>query len=113
MYKKVNDMLGDIVKVTPSSKMVGDLAIFMVQNDLTPENIVEKGAGSELSLTRVVSYFKGMMGQPAWRLPQGSAEGRPEGQEAHHLPSRRAAAARWTSRQAEGACWQFCGYEPI
>ena len=30
MYVKVNDMLGDIVKVTPSSKMVGDLAIFMV-----------------------------------------------------------------------------------
>ena len=29
MYKQVNDMLGDIVKVTPSSKMVGDLAIFM------------------------------------------------------------------------------------
>ena len=43
MYKTVNDMLGDIVKVTPSSKMVGDLAIFMVQNDLTPENIVEQG----------------------------------------------------------------------
>ena len=35
MYVKVNHMLGDIVKVTPSSKMVGDLAIFMVQNDLT------------------------------------------------------------------------------
>ena len=35
--------LGDIVKVTPSSKVVGDLAIFMVQNALTPENIVEKG----------------------------------------------------------------------
>ncbi len=32
MYKTVNDMLGDLVKVTPSSKMVGDLAIFMVQN---------------------------------------------------------------------------------
>ncbi len=42
MYCTVNDMLGDIVKVTPSSKMVGDLAIFMVQNDLTPENIVER-----------------------------------------------------------------------
>ena len=39
MYKTVNDMLGDLVKVTPSSKVVGDLAIFMVQNDLTPENI--------------------------------------------------------------------------
>ena len=43
MYVKVNEMLGDIVKVTPSSKMVGDLAIFMVQNNLTPENIVERG----------------------------------------------------------------------
>lgn len=43
MYRTVNEMLGDIVKVTPSSKMVGDLAIFMVQNDLTPENIVERG----------------------------------------------------------------------
>ena len=42
MYRTVNDMLGDIIKVTPSSKMVGDLAIFMVQNDLTPENIVQR-----------------------------------------------------------------------
>ena len=42
MYKTVNDMLGDPVKVTPSSKVVGDLAIFMVQNDLTPENIVRR-----------------------------------------------------------------------
>ena len=42
MYKEVNDMLGDIIKVTPSSKVVGDLAIFMVQNDLTKENIIEK-----------------------------------------------------------------------
>ena len=42
-YRKVNEMVGDIVKVTPSSKMVGDLAIFMTQNNLTPENIVEKG----------------------------------------------------------------------
>lgn len=31
MYKKVNEMLGDIIKVTPSSKVVGDLAIFMVK----------------------------------------------------------------------------------
>ena len=35
MYKAVNEMLGDIVKVTPSSKAVGDMAIFMVQNELT------------------------------------------------------------------------------
>ena len=49
MYKAVNMMLGDIVKVTPSSKVVGDLAIFMVQNGLTPENIVEKGARTSTS----------------------------------------------------------------
>ncbi|NLF80268.1 MAG: pyruvate carboxylase, partial [Clostridia bacterium] len=69
MYKTVNDMLGDLVKVTPSSKMVGDLAIFMVQNDLSPENIVEKGAALTFP-DSVVSYFKGMMGQPAWGFPE-------------------------------------------
>jgi len=74
MYKTVNDMLGDIVKVTPSSKMVGDLAIFMVQNDLTPENIVEKGKNLSFP-DSVVSYYKGMMGQPAWGFqPEGLQE---------------------------------------
>ena len=69
MYVKVNHMLGDIVKVTPSSKMVGDLAIFMVQNSLTPENIVERGEALTFP-DSVVSYFKGMMGQPAWGFPE-------------------------------------------
>ena len=69
MYVKVNHMLGDIVKVTPSSKVVGDLAIFMVQNSLTPENIVERGEALTFP-DSVVSYFKGMMGQPAWGFPE-------------------------------------------
>ena len=69
MFVTVNQMLGDIVKVTPSSKMVGDMAIFMVQNDLTPENIVEKGKALTFP-DSVVSYFKGMMGQPAWGFPE-------------------------------------------
>ncbi len=69
MYRSVNEMLGDIVKVTPSSKMVGDLAIFMVQNNLTPETIVEKGEALTFP-DSVVSYFKGMMGQPAWGFPE-------------------------------------------
>jgi len=69
MYKKVNDMLGDIVKVTPSSKLVGDLAIFMVKNDLTPENIVEKG--KDLAFPdSAVAYFEGMMGQPVGGFPE-------------------------------------------
>lgn len=69
MYKAVNEMLGDIVKVTPSSKAVGDMAIFMVQNDLTPENIYEKGQGIDFP-DSIVSYFEGMMGQPEGGFPE-------------------------------------------
>ena len=68
MYKSVNQMLGDIVKVTPSSKVVGDLAIFMVQNGMTPENILEKGQGIDFP-DSTVSYFEGMMGQPEGGFP--------------------------------------------
>ncbi len=68
-YRVVNEMLGDIVKVTPSSKMVGDLAIFMTQNNLTPENIVEKGENLAFP-DSAISYFSGMMGQPAWGFPK-------------------------------------------
>ena len=68
-YRTVNEMLGDIVKVTPSSKMVGDLAIFMTQNNLTPETIVEKG--EDLAFPdSAVSYFSGMMGQPEGGFPE-------------------------------------------
>ncbi len=69
MYKTVNEMLGDIVKVTPSSKAVGDMAIFMVQNELTPENIYEKGKDIDFP-DSIVSYFEGMMGQPQGGFPE-------------------------------------------
>jgi len=68
-FKEVNDMLGDIVKVTPSSKMVGDMAIFMVQNDLDADNLVEKGKNLAFP-DSVVSYFEGMMGQPRDGFPK-------------------------------------------
>ena len=72
-YRKVDKMLGGITKVTPSSKMVGDLAIFMTQNDLTPENIIEKG--KDLAFPdSAVTYFSGMMGQPAWGFPKDLQE---------------------------------------
>ncbi|MGI6256768.1 MAG: pyruvate carboxylase [Anaerovoracaceae bacterium] len=69
MYREVNLMLGDIVKVTPSSKAVGDMAIFMVQNGLTPENIYEKGKEIDFP-DSIVSYFEGMMGQPKGGFPK-------------------------------------------
>ncbi|MDR1193146.1 MAG: pyruvate carboxylase [Peptococcaceae bacterium] len=68
-YREANEILGDIVKVTPSSKMVGDLAIFMTQNNLTGENIVSEGQRLAFP-DSVVSYFQGMMGQPAGGFPK-------------------------------------------
>ncbi|MCL2109154.1 MAG: pyruvate carboxylase [Oscillospiraceae bacterium] len=68
-YVEVNKLLGDIVKVTPSSKMVGDLAIFMTQNELTADNIVERGSSLNFP-DSVVSYFKGLMGQPSFGFPE-------------------------------------------
>lgn len=73
MYKRVNEMVGDIVKVTPSSKMVGDFAIFMVQNELTPENILEKGKNLDYP-DSVMTYFRGMMGQPYGGFPKDLQE---------------------------------------
>ncbi len=72
-YRKVNQMLGDIIKVTPTSKMVGDMAIFMTQNELTPENIVEKGKNLAFP-DSAITYFSGMMGQPAWGFPKDLQE---------------------------------------
>ncbi len=69
MYRKVNDMFGDIIKVTPSSKIVGDMAIFMVQNNLEPEDVYERGA--ELTFPQgVIDLFKGMIGQPHGGFPE-------------------------------------------
>lgn len=63
LYKDANDLLGNITKVTPTSKVVGDMAIFMLKNGLTKDNILE--VGKDLSYpASVVDYFRGMIGQP-------------------------------------------------
>lgn len=67
-YATVNKMFGDIVKVTPSSKVVGDMALFMVSNKLTPEDVIAKG--DTLSFPESVkSFFKGDLGQPPGGFP--------------------------------------------
>ena len=61
-YKEVNDLLGGIVKVTPSSKVVGDMAMFMTANQLTIDDIKERG--QTLSFPdSMVSLMKGDLGQ--------------------------------------------------
>jgi pyruvate carboxylase len=69
MYRRVNDMFGDIVKVTPSSKVVGDMALFMVQNNLSEEDIYEKGESLDFP-DSVVEFFEGYLGQPHGGFPK-------------------------------------------
>ena len=72
-YQKANKILGDIIKVTPSSKVVGDLSIFMTKNKLNEENIIEEG--KKLSFPdSVVDYCKGMIGQPVGGIPKDLQE---------------------------------------
>lgn len=68
-YRTVNQMLGDIVKVTPSSKVVGDFAIFMIQNNLTPEMILSGERNLDFP-DSVVAFFEGDLGQPVGGFPK-------------------------------------------
>lgn len=68
-YQEVNDLLGDIIKVTPSSKVVGDMAIFMIQNHLDKDNVLEKGKTLDFP-DSVVNFFAGDLGQPYGGFPK-------------------------------------------
>jgi len=68
-YREANILLGDIVKVTPSSKIVGDLAQFMVQNKLSAEDVQAK-AGSLSFPSSVIEYLQGQIGQPYQGFPE-------------------------------------------
>jgi pyruvate carboxylase len=68
-YADVNQLFGDIVKVTPTSKVVGDMALFMVANDLTPADV--RDPHREIAFPEsVISLFKGELGFPADGFPK-------------------------------------------
>ncbi|WP_026775141.1 pyruvate carboxylase [Polaribacter sp. Hel_I_88] len=69
MYGEVNTLFGNIVKVTPSSKVVGDMAQYLVSNNLTIQDVLEKGESISFPQS-VVSFFKGELGQPVGGFPQ-------------------------------------------
>ncbi len=69
MYAQVNEMFGNLVKVTPSSKVVGDMAIFMVTNNLTPEDVMQRGEAISFPES-VINFFKGDLGQPLGGFPK-------------------------------------------
>lgn len=68
-YAEANKLLGDLIKVTPSSKVVGDLAAFMVQNDLSAKDVEERA--DDLSFpTSVVEFMQGNIGIPLGGFPE-------------------------------------------
>ncbi|MFT4577059.1 MAG: pyruvate carboxylase, partial [Polaribacter sp.] len=69
MYGDVNLLFGDIIKVTPSSKVVGDMAQYLVSNNLTVQDVLERGDTISFPQS-VVSFFKGDLGQPVGGFPK-------------------------------------------
>ena len=68
-YAQVNELFGNIVKVTPSSKVVGDMALFMVSNELTPEDVLDPDREIQFPAS-VVEFFRGDLGQPHGGFPE-------------------------------------------
>jgi len=68
-YRAANDLFGDIIKVTPSSKVVGDMALMMVSQDLTPEDVLDPKRDIAFPAS-VVDMLRGDLGQPPGGWPK-------------------------------------------
>ena len=119
----MNQLFGDIVKVTPSSKVVGDMALFMVTNDLTADDVLT--ATAQLSFPRsVVEMMQGMLGEPEGGWPKvfqeivldsAQARSRSKGRPGAELPQVDFAAAaaedpapRSSASRARRTCCRTC-----
>src|SRR5580698_10873319 len=62
-YREVNDLFGDIVKVTPSSKVVGDMALFLFTRGIKPADVVNLPPGTSFPAS-VIDMLSGGLGKP-------------------------------------------------
>lgn len=69
MYGDVNQLFGDIVKVTPSSKVVGDMAQYLIANGYTTSDVMQTGETMSFP-DSVKSFFRGDLGQPVGGFPK-------------------------------------------
>lgn len=69
MYASVNELFGDVIKVTPSSKVVGDMAQFLVSNGFSVDDVLTKGETISFPES-VKAYFRGDIGQPPGGFPE-------------------------------------------
>ena len=105
MYAAVNQLFGDIVKVTPSSKVVGDMALYMVASGITPEQVLDPKI--EIAFPKsVVSMLRGDLGQPPGGWPEAIQKKALRGEApftdrpANHLAPMDLAAERKTAEKA-------------
>ena len=105
MYAEVNQLFGDIVKVTPSSKVVGDMALYMVASGITPEQVLDPEV--EIAFPKsVVSMLRGELGQPPSGWPEAIQRKALRGEEpftdrpAKHLAPMDLTAERKTAERA-------------
>jgi len=68
-YHDANLLFGDIIKVTPSSKVVGDMAMFMTSNNLTAQDVLDKAENLSFP-DSVKALFTGHLGQPPGGFPE-------------------------------------------
>ncbi len=72
-YAEVNAMFGDVIKVTPTSKTVGDMALAMVTRDLSVEQVLDPAVEVAFPAS-VISFFRGEIGQPPGGFPAALQE---------------------------------------
>ena len=95
-YTEVNLLFGDIIKVTPTSKVVGDMALFLVANNLTPDDMLDPER--ELAFPEsVVEFFEGRLGQPPGGFPAGAPGAGAQGPARAHRTARARTCRRPTS----------------
>ncbi len=107
MYAEANRLFGDIVKVTPSSKVVGDMALYMVASGVTPEQVLDPEVETAFPGS-VVSMLRGELGQPPGGWPEAiqakalRGEAPIAGRPADHLPPMDLDAERKEAERAAG-----------
>ena len=104
-YRAANDLFGDIVKVTPSSKVVGDMALMMVSQGLSSDDVLDPKHEMAFPAS-VVEMLRGDLGQPVGGWPKRLQAKVLKDDQAHHRAARRADPARRHGANGKGSAGQ-------
>ncbi len=99
LYAEVNQLFGDIVKVTPSSKVVGDMALFLFTRGIQPADVVNLEPGVTPFPESVIDMFSGGLGWPQGGWPEAGLESDPRRKEVQRSQSalRGGLVAKWAT----------------